>query len=106
MANSKVMPAAGGSTDPIGLLDGVSDAIFQISGAWTGTIFFEGRAEGGAWVPLTVSPLSGAAAVTQLAAGETGVWRTLNGGASGIEARARFVPGTGTPTIVSQSAGC
>lgn len=103
MAQRKVMPAAGGSTDAIGNMAAISDAVFQIEGAWTGTIFFECRTDGGLYVPLSVTPAAGGAAVTQLAAGETGIWRTLNGGASGVEARARFVPGTGTPTIASQA---
>lgn len=68
----------------------------QIEGAWTGTIFFEARTPAGATVAVQATPVQGGAGVTQLIAGEVGIWRIDSGG---VEVRARFAPGTGNPTI-------
>lgn len=86
-------------------MEGIGDGetVFQIEGAWTGTIFFEGRTTGGATFAVNATPVNGAAtAVTSLAAGEVGAWRVDSGG---IQVRARFAPGSGNPTIRVQDAG-
>lgn len=97
------MPAAGGQTNWHGH-EGIGDGetVFQIEGAWTGTIFFEGRTAGGATFPVAVTPVGGGAAVVSLIAAEVGAWRCDSGG---ISVRARFAPGSGTPIIRVQDAG-
>jgi uncharacterized membrane protein len=75
------------------------ETVFQIEGAWTGTIFFEARTRGGATIPVaarSVATAPGGATVTSLAAGEVGAWVVDSGG---IDVRARFAPGTGDPII-------
>src|SRR4051812_24381582 len=79
--------------------EGIGDGstIVNVDGAWTGTIFSEGRSGGGTVYPVNGTPVNGAQPrVTQLAAGEVGAWRIPSGG---IQVRARFAPGTGNPTI-------
>lgn len=98
------MPVAGGVTDIQGSTVGPADVVFQIEGAWTGSIFFEAQTEGSSiYVAFPVTPLAGGAAVSSLVAGETGIWRSTGSGASGLRVRARFAPGTGTPTIAAFS---
>lgn len=82
---------------------GDSETVFQIEGAWTGTIAFEGRTGGGAIFPINAVPVNGAAtAVISLTAGETGAWRVDSGG---IQVRATFTRTTGNPTIRVSDAG-
>jgi hypothetical protein len=98
------MTAAAGSTNWHGH-EGIGDGetVFQIEGAWTGNIFFEGRTAGGATFAVMATPVhAGTAAVSSLAAGETGAWRVDSGG---IQVRARKDAGTGTPMIRVQDAG-
>lgn len=82
---------------------GDGETVFQIEGAWTGTIAFEGRSGSGATFPVNATPVNGAAtAVISLAAGETGAWRVDSGG---IQVRAVFTRSSGNPTIRVQDAG-
>lgn len=98
------MTTAAGQTNWHGH-EGIGDGetVFQIEGAWTGNLFFEGRTTGGATFPVNAVPVNGAATpVTTLAAGEQGAWRVDSGG---IQVRLRKDAGTGTPMFRVQDAG-
>lgn len=103
MADYSAPPATSFSTNWHGMEGiGDGDTVFQVEGTWTGTIFFEGRTTGGATFPINVTPVNGAqTAVISLAAGEVGAWRCDSGG---IQVRARFAAGTGSPIIRVQDA--
>ena len=63
-----------------------TSAAFDISGTWTGTLTFEGTANGGAWRTITVINVNGRAPVTTTTA--SGTFAVPNGGFTQVRARA------------------
>jgi len=93
MAQAKRLSVANDTTPTIGNRSGPSDAIIEIEGTWTGTITFEAKVEDAVlWFPIGLTPVAGGAVSTTAAA--NGIWRTVNGGASGLEVRGRLSTAT------------
>lgn len=81
-----------------------SSASFQISGTWTGTITFEGSADGSTFVSLVVQNIATSAQVTSTTA--NAAWNVPNGGLTTIRARATAgMTGTAVVTAVRGYAG-
>lgn len=99
------LTATNDATPWIGNQNAACDAVFQLLGTWTGTVTFECCTEGNEANPvaMSVTPAAGGAAVTTATA--NGLWRTLNGSAGGVKARARFTTASsGTVVATTQSA--
>ena len=89
--------------DPIvlGNRSRASDAVVQVEGGAPGTLVFEARVEGAsAWVPISLTPVAGGAAVSSVTA--AGIWRTTGYGASGMDVRIRMSV-AGTATVTAQA---
>ena len=66
-------------------VNGLSEAIFQISGTFVGTVTFEGSTDGTNFTALTVTPVYGGANVTTATA--QGIWRASIAGLQKIRVR-------------------
>lgn len=79
--------------------DGGSEAVFQITGTWTGTVTFETAApRSTTWVALFVLPSNTDTAVTTATA--NGLFRTRDGRGGGCQCRVRLsTPGTGAAVV-------
>lgn len=103
---SDALTATAPNSQWIGCQIAAADAVFQLTGSWTGTVTFEGCVEGqeGAAVPIAVSAVATPGTLVTSATAN-GIFRTNNGWAGGMKLRARFsTPTSGTVVVNAQSA--
>lgn len=89
------------ATDWIGCEDGAADAVFQLTGTWTGTVTFEACVPGN---EASATPLAVSAAATPgtlvTTATANGLFKTNSAWAGGLKVRARFSTASSGAVVV------
>ena len=102
MPAAKTLTLVNDATEWIGHPGIYSDAVFQITGTWTGTVTFECCTQGNeaAPTPIAVSAVATPGTLVTTATAN-GVYRTNNGTAGGLKVRARYTTATSPSPVVT-----
>jgi hypothetical protein len=100
MSFARPLTASGGNAVALAGAHAYAVAGVQVTGTWTGTLTFEGTADGTTYVAMAATPVVGGASVSTATAG--GLWRCNIAGLAGMRLRgSAAITGTAVVTIVA-----